>query len=277
MQTILLFRPANYFAEMFDSFKPYIDQIRTKENWKRLGFKIRIEKGHFATSIVRNGQYYWFELVDDGDLLRMDDEQTSCYKQSKRFTQRPIDIYSLIKQGFILEEFYYNNKSLPYYFQAIDAFEAKNYKSCVYYLNSAISFNKHNDYVELKEDALIELFDVESAIMMFNNYKERLDGFVHCSKIYKWLKYFIMNEQFDTTKNYIEYTINQLEYLSSINKEKIDFPKLKLEEFKKNLHKTFNHFAWSKFKDDHRIKALIDYLKIVYTGENKTFKKALNL
>lgn len=285
--SILVFRAMNV-GNIFPDFLQYVDKVKSFKEWKDTNIPLRINRAStnpiYFHPIIRNGDYYRFEIISNDLSCLFEDDQKNCFINDKRLTKRIIEIYYLVKQGVKLDEFYYFEESLYDYFEAVEYFENKKYALAHESIEKSIVKNPREEYLELKDNCNIELHNTNTAKSLFEKYRNRIHHAVHSEDVYKWIRCFLIAKEYSTALEYFKITINWLESLSrnkNLNGDKIEvqnpeeFDYYK-KKFTSNLNKSFKNFKWkSELKTDSLID-LLKYVNSVYTGENDSFKINVN-
>ncbi|MFC5271593.1 hypothetical protein ACFPIB_13295 [Adhaeribacter terreus] len=93
----------NQYADLPDSLLPYVDTVKTKAEWEKLGFVLEMNKyGQIRKFKVEN-KYFSFIKVDGEQAA-----EAKAIRLGKRLTHNPEHIALLIQRGCRQDEFLYS-------------------------------------------------------------------------------------------------------------------------------------------------------------------------
>ena len=90
----------NQYADLPEKLLPYVDTIRTKNEWEALGFSLEITKYGQVRKLKLGNFYFSFIQADAGQQA-----EAEAIRTGKRLTANPEHIALLLERGCRPEEF----------------------------------------------------------------------------------------------------------------------------------------------------------------------------
>lgn len=90
----------NQYADLPETLVPYVDKIKTREEWEKLGFTFEFNKYGQIRKIKIDNRYYSFIRVSVNNPL-----EREAIKTGKRLTHNPSHIAILLERGCSPTEF----------------------------------------------------------------------------------------------------------------------------------------------------------------------------
>jgi len=222
-------------------FITLIDTIRKESEWRKIFPKIEKDKNGKYISINKNGLCFTFYVT-----ISADESELKAIETGKKFTQHPISVYALIYYGCSYEDFANLSTDVIAFCEAQKLLERKEVVNALTEIEKAIKLKPdENVYATLYFQIRLDLKDESSISEELKYFENDIDCLVHSERVYKWIRFLVKGNKYNTALQLI-HTINQLldELISGKRTHRIfgnqdaSFYKYDKDKFNKRIEKT---------------------------------------
>ncbi len=239
---------------------PFIDTIRKECEWENVGFEIKKDKYGNCKPFVKKG--LWFRLTA---LVFADHIKLKAIETGKKCTTDPTGVMLLIKQGCAYDDFVYVSEDVKAYCEACKWYDQKQYEKALQQIKRAFELKPDETlYANLLFEIRLILGDKSTIDDEIKYYANDMDSMVHTGRAYKWVKFLVVQRDFNKASGVINTVISALDDLAVGRRENRRYGG------KQNSN-------WYRYKKDQFNKKIASLQKRIEKSQNTSATMQINL